>query len=60
MSKQKRLYSVCELLDLIPVSRASLYAAIKRGEIPSANVGRRIFVPEWAIEKLLNPPAQGN
>ena len=58
MNKQKRLYSVSEVLELIPVSKASLYAAIRRGEIPSASVGRRVFVPDWAIEKIMNPVGQ--
>lgn len=52
----KKLYSVKELLAICPISRAALYSAIKRGEISSIAIGRRLFIPSWVVDNMLNPP----
>ena len=52
----KRLYEIDEVLQLIPLSRAGIYMAVKKGNVPSVKVGRRIFVPSWYVDQLLNPP----
>ncbi len=54
---QEKLYTVAEVLNIIPVSRSGLYAALKRGEIASVGVGRRVLIPSWAIEKLTKAPS---
>ena len=56
MDEKKRLFSVSEVLEIIPISRAGLYSAIRRKEIASVGVGRRVFVPRWALEALLKEP----
>ena len=56
MADLKKLYSVKELLAICPISRAALYSAIKRGEIFSVAIGRRLFVPSWVVDNMLNPP----
>ena len=56
MADLKKLYSVKELLAICPISRAALYSAIKRGEISSVAIGRRLFVPSWVVDNMLNPP----
>ncbi len=38
---------------LLGVSRATAYAAVKSGEIPSIRVGRRVLVPTAALRRLL-------
>ena len=52
------LYGLPELLRKnggpIPMSRAGIYAAVKSGVIPSVRVGRRVFVPSWYVDSLLN------
>ena len=35
------------------LSRASTYSAIKRGDIPSITIGRRVVVPRAALYKML-------
>lgn len=37
-----------------PLGRSATYEAIKRGEIPSVRIGRRILVPREALERLLS------
>ena len=35
------------------ISRASVYAAIRRGEIPHLKLGKRLLVPRYAFERWL-------
>lgn len=61
MSVSKTLYELPELLKKnggpIPMSRAGIYLAVKNGIIPAVRVGRRVFVPSWYVDSLINPPA---
>jgi len=45
--------TVEEAAQLLGLSRGSIYEAIRRGDIPSLRVGRRILVPRVALERLL-------
>ena len=45
--------TVEEVAKLLDVGRTSAYAAVKRGEIPSIKVGRRLLVPVAALERML-------
>jgi excisionase family DNA binding protein len=42
-----------EFLGRDKISRASLYAALQRREIPNIRLGRRILVPRGALEQWL-------
>jgi hypothetical protein len=52
----KKLYDLSEALTIIPMSKAGIYKACSEGKIPCVKVGRRVFIPSWYIEKLLNEP----
>lgn len=56
----RTLYELPELLKKnggpIPLSRAGIYSAVKKGEIPSVRVGHRLFVPSWYVDTLLDRP----
>jgi len=52
----KKLYSVDEILEVVPLSIAGIYKAVSEGKIPSVRVGRRVFVPAWWIDQLVNEP----
>lgn len=41
---------------LLGISRAFAYEAVRRGEIPSIRIGRRVLVPRVALERLLSLP----
>jgi len=62
MTSDKKLYALQELLSTnggpIPMSRAGIYAAAAKGDIPTVHIGRRIFVPSWYVYKLLTPPGE--
>jgi excisionase family DNA binding protein len=47
--------SVPEAAELLGLSRSSVYAAVKRGDIPSVRVGGRVLVSMRALEQLINP-----
>ena len=51
----KNYFSVKEIADLFGVSAGLIYAQIKRGDIPSLKIGRRILIPIEFIEKLTAP-----
>ncbi|VBB06426.1 Hypothetical protein LUCI_1658 [Lucifera butyrica] len=56
MANTKKLYDLSEVLSIIPMSKAGIYKACSEGKIPSVKVGRRVFIPSWYIEKILNEP----
>lgn len=45
--------SVDETARLLGVGRATAYAAVKAGDIPSIRIGRRLLVPTAALRRLL-------
>ena len=51
---EKLTYSVPEVSNLLGLSRASVYEAVKSKQIPSINFGRRVFIPCVALHRLLS------
>lgn len=49
--------TVEEAAMLLGISRAFAYEAVRRGEIPSIRIGRRVLVPRVALDRLVNGPA---
>ena len=47
-------YTVEEAAQLLGISRNSGYEAVRRGEIPTIRLGRRILVPVSRLEALLD------
>jgi excisionase family DNA binding protein len=47
------VFTVEEAGRLLRVSRGAAYEAVRRGEIPSVRIGRRILVPAAALRALL-------
>jgi len=60
-NSNRKLYELSELMQEnggpLPLSRSAIYYAVSTGDIPSIRLGRRVFVPSWFIDSLLNPPA---
>jgi excisionase family DNA binding protein len=46
--------TVSETARVLRIGRNQAYDAVRRGDIPSIRVGRRILVPRHALEQLLN------
>jgi len=47
-------FSVDEARMLLGLSRGLIYEAIRRGEIPSLRIGKRILIPRAALQRLLD------
>lgn len=50
---QAEVVDVPEAAKILGVSRNSGYEAVKRKEIPSIRIGRRLRVPRAALDRLL-------
>ncbi len=53
---ERPLLSVEDLLKAVPSwpgGRSSVYEAIKRGDLPSVRIGRRVLIPTAALRHLL-------
>lgn len=53
-STARLVLSVEETRQQLGLSRGLMYEAIRRGQIPSIRIGRRILIPRVALEKLLD------
>lgn len=49
----RALISVEEAADVCGIGRTAAYEAVRRGQLPSLRLGRRLFVPVTALLKLL-------
>jgi excisionase family DNA binding protein len=50
-------FTVDEAGTILGLSRASAFAAVSRGDIPSIRVGKRLIIPRRALEKMLGGAA---
>jgi excisionase family DNA binding protein len=58
METERLTYNVKETARLLGVSKNSCYEAIRRGELPSLRVGRRVLIPRNQLERLLSSDIQ--
>ena len=49
----RRTYTVPEVAEMLGISRSTAYVCIRRGEIPSLTLGRRIVISKMAFEAFL-------
>ena len=56
LPKRKTL-SVGEAAEALGIGRTLAYEAVRRGEIPTVRIGRRLLVPRAALDRLLNQAA---
>lgn len=56
MTVDRLTLTVEEAAQLLGIGRNTAYEAIRRGELPSLRIGRRLVVPRAALEQLLSRP----
>ena len=52
--KERRTLTVAEAAQALGISRALAYDLVRRGEIASLRLGRRIVIPERVVDALLD------
>lgn len=52
--EDRKTVTVEEGARILGLSRGAAYDAVKRGEIPSLRIGRRILIPKAALERMLS------
>ncbi|SJM33125.1 helix-turn-helix domain-containing protein [Mesorhizobium delmotii] len=53
----RRTVTVEEAGQLLGIGRNQAYEGVRRGQIPSIKIGKRLLVPKAALEKLLSGEA---
>ncbi len=58
LSESRKTLTVDETASALGISRNAAYEGVRRGEIPSIKVGRRLLVPRAALERMLEQPSE--
>ncbi len=53
LEEKRATYDVPEAARILGIGRSAAYEAVRRGEIPSIRLGKRLVVPRAALERLL-------
>jgi excisionase family DNA binding protein len=48
-----RTYRIQEVARLLGIGRNQAYSAAKRGDLPVIKIGKRLFVPRAAFDRML-------
>ena len=51
---QRQTVSVEEAAAMLGLARPTVYAAVKRGEIPAVRIGDRVLIPKAALRRMLH------
>lgn len=49
---EKLVYTVEEAGALLDLGRSGAYDAVRRGDLPTIRIGRRILVPKEALDRM--------
>lgn len=52
------LLTVEQLIRLTQLGRSTIYEALRRGDLPSVRVGRRVLIPKAALMRRLSLDTQ--
>ncbi|MCK9525846.1 MAG: helix-turn-helix domain-containing protein [Limnochordia bacterium] len=53
MDKESLVLTVPEVAKILRVSPGTVYNAVKRGDLPHINIGKRVIVPRVQLERWL-------
>jgi excisionase family DNA binding protein len=57
--EQRLVFTVEEAAQLLGIRRSFAYEAVRRGDVPSMRIGRRILVPKAALLRILDGALEG-
>ena len=49
---EKEFYTPEEVAEQLPISKLSVYKALKRGDIHSVKIGRKIIIPAASFKRI--------
>jgi excisionase family DNA binding protein len=52
-------YSVAEVAAMLGKHPNTIYEWVQRGALPAEKLGGTIYVPKWALARLISPDADG-
>ena len=50
---ERRTYTVPEAAAILGIGRAAAYEAVRRGDVPSIRIGKRVVVPKAALNDMI-------
>jgi excisionase family DNA binding protein len=53
-------YTVAEVAALLGKHINTVYGWVRTGALPSERLGGTIYIPKWALARLISPDADGN
>ena len=56
MDDERLTVTVDQAARMLGISRGLAYQMVHDGKLPSLQFGRRLVVPRWAIERMLQGP----
>ena len=56
-ASERQTYDVEEAAKILGICRNQAYDAVKRGEIPTIKIGKRLLVPKVALDRLVSEGA---
>ncbi len=59
MTDNRLTVTVEEAAEILGISRAFAYALVRREDLPSVRLGRRLVIPRRALERLVNGEDHG-
>lgn len=55
---EQRFYAVREVIvkngGILPLSLSAVYAGIRTGQIPAMRVGKKVMIPCWYLEEIMD------
>jgi excisionase family DNA binding protein len=52
--------TVAEAAQFLRLGRNSVYEAVRRHELPSVRIGRRLLIPKHALQRFLDEQSDGS
>jgi len=49
---EKEFYTPSDVAERLPISKLSVYKALKRGDIHSVKIGKKIIIPAASFKKI--------